>query len=211
MDPLTMLGLGSSLVGGLSDLLGGSSSSKKAAKGYKQANATLRDNDAYITGLLGNAANYGEGLEMLRNLSGMRGGQAAQNAMGAFQTAPGYTFRRDQGEGAINRGAAARGNWASGRTLADLAGYNSNLASDEYGRWYGNLYNLTGMGLDAAQGLAGMKTGIARQIGQNQINKGLARAGSSPAAAIGQGLQGGLGALAYGMGQSSYAPINYIY
>jgi hypothetical protein len=45
---------------------------------------------------------------------------------------PGYQFRLQQGEQAINRAAAARGGRLSGGTLADLAQYGQGLASQEY-------------------------------------------------------------------------------
>lgn len=55
------------------------------------------------------------------------------NIMGReFEADPGYQFRLDQGEKAINRGAAARGNVLSGATMQALGDFNSGLASQEY-------------------------------------------------------------------------------
>lgn len=54
-----------------------------------------------------------------------------------FEADPGYAFRQAQGEKAIRRAAAGMGGFASGATLADMAGFNQDLASQEYGAAYG--------------------------------------------------------------------------
>ena len=53
-----------------------------------------------------------------------------------FQVDPGYAFRQEEGERAIDRGAAAAGRFNSGRVLKDLTRFNSGLASQEYGNAY---------------------------------------------------------------------------
>lgn len=53
-----------------------------------------------------------------------------------FQADPGYAFRQQQGEQAINRASAARGGFFSGRVGKELADFNSGLASQEYGNAY---------------------------------------------------------------------------
>jgi len=50
-----------------------------------------------------------------------------------YQADPGYQFRLDQGNKAINNSAAARGGLLSGATLKAIAEYNSGAASQEYG------------------------------------------------------------------------------
>jgi hypothetical protein len=50
---------------------------------------------------------------------------------------PGYRFRQQQGESALERSAAARGTLNTGGTLQDVLGFGQQLASQEYG----NLYN----------------------------------------------------------------------
>jgi hypothetical protein len=49
---------------------------------------------------------------------------------------PGYRFRLDQGNQAIERSAAARGTALSGQTLRALQDYAQGLASQEYGNAY---------------------------------------------------------------------------
>lgn len=53
-----------------------------------------------------------------------------------FKADPGYDFRMKQGEKAIARSAAARGNLFSGTTGAKLAEYGQDFASNEYDRAY---------------------------------------------------------------------------
>lgn len=49
-----------------------------------------------------------------------------------FQEDPGYAFRQQEGQSALQNSAAARGNLLSGATLKALQRYGSNLASQEY-------------------------------------------------------------------------------
>lgn len=53
--------------------------------------------------------------------------------MADYQADPGYQFRLDQGNKAINNSAAARGGLLSGATMKAIADYNSGAASQEYG------------------------------------------------------------------------------
>ena len=78
---------------------------------------------------------------------------------------PGYQFRLQQGQQALERSAAARGTQLSGGTLKDLASYEQGLASSEYQnafsrymaqqqQTYGMLSNTASLGnTAAAQGL----------------------------------------------------------
>lgn len=54
--------------------------------------------------------------------------------------APGYQFRVDQGQQGIERSAAARGLLRTGGTLKDIADYNQNFASNEYGNEFNRAY-----------------------------------------------------------------------
>lgn len=49
---------------------------------------------------------------------------------------PGYRFRADEGQGALERSAAARGLLRSGGTLKDLSKWSQEFASQEYGNVY---------------------------------------------------------------------------
>jgi hypothetical protein len=80
-----------------------------------------------------------------------------------FQTDPGYAFRREQGEEAIQRAAGAQGSPYSGATLKELMKFNQGLASDEYGRAYARreatLQQLGGRGAEAGGRIAELEAG----------------------------------------------------
>lgn len=78
-----------------------------------------------------------------------------------LQQDPGYQFQQQQGEEAIQRGAAAQGTAISGGELKDLDTYNQNLASNAYQQAFNNfnqtqnqnysrLLSLTGIGAQEA-------------------------------------------------------------
>lgn len=110
-----------------------------------------------------------------------------------WQADPGYQFRLDQGNKALQNMAAMTGNLNSGRALKDAIGYNSGMASQEYGNAYNrfntdqtNIYNklaaLAGMGQSSASSLAGVSQNYGAQVGNN-LAQG---ANASAAGTIGQ-------------------------
>lgn len=111
------------------------------------------------------------------------------------QNDPGYQFRLEQGQKAIERSAAARGGLLTGGTLKDLTNYGQDLASNEYGNVYArtlqnyqtnrenfltnqqNLYNRL-MGVSGAgQNAASLLTGAAGQGASNVGNINMGAAG----------------------------------
>lgn len=124
---------------------------------------------------------------------------------------PGYQFRLDQGNQALQNMAAMTGNLNSGRALKDAIGYNSGMASQEYGNAYSrfnndqtNIYNklaaLAGMGQSSASSLAGVSQNYGAQVGNNLAQSANAQAagtiGSNNAWAQGiSGLGNALGGL----------------
>lgn len=106
---------------------------------------------------------------------------------------PSYNFRFQQGQDAIQSGAAARGGLLSGSTLKALQGYGQDMASQEFGNAYNrfnadqtNQFNrfssLVGMGQNAAaqQGNTGMQT--AQAIANNTMSGANAQAAGIMAA-----------------------------
>jgi len=71
-----------------------------------------------------------------------------------FEASPGYAFRRDEGQKAIERSAAARGLLRSGATQKAIGRYVDGLASDEYDRYAQRLMGLAGVGQSATGGTA---------------------------------------------------------
>jgi len=108
--------------------------------------------------------------------------------MNDYQQDPGYQFRLDEGNKAINAAQAARGNFYSGAALKEANKYNSNMASQEYGsaydRWTNNQNNKfnklqavssAGQGANQTQAqlnqnYAGSQGNIYGQIGNSQAN-----------------------------------------
>lgn len=100
---------------------------------------------------------------------------------------PGYQFRMQQGEQAINRSAAAAGRYDSGRALKDLTEFNSGLASQEFGnaynRWnadqtnrFNRLAALSNVGQTATNQVATHGLNMANNVANNTMQAGNARA-----------------------------------
>lgn len=110
-------------------------------------------------------------------------------SMSDFQEDPGYQFRMDQANQAIERSAAARGGLDSGDTLKALTNYNQDAASAEYNNAY-NRYTQQNQGaFNRLASVAG--------IGQTAANTD-ANAGASTAASIGSNIMSGANASAAG-------------
>lgn len=111
-----------------------------------------------------------------------------------FQADPGYQFRMDEGQKALERSAAASGNLNSGATLKALSRYGQDYASNEYNnaynRWnndhattWNRLSSLAGVGQtqSAQLGNWGQQTG--QVMGNNIIGAGNATAAGKIGAA----------------------------
>ena len=88
---------------------------------------------------------------------------------------PGYQFRMQQGEGALENSAAARGGLLSGNTLEAMQQYGQNYASNEYGNVYNRAVNQYGLNrqniLDRYNMLAGM-SGVGQTAATTLGNEG---------------------------------------
>lgn len=121
--------------------------------------------------------------------------------LNSFQADPGYKFRLEQGQQAIDAGAAARGNYMSPSTLKELSSFSQDTASGEFNNAY-NRYNLnlnniysrltglSGSGENAAGRIAGLGAGFGSQAGENLIGAGNASAAGQigMAGAVNQGI-----------------------
>jgi hypothetical protein len=121
------------------------------------------------------------------------------NDLASLQATPGYQFREQQGEQAVNRGAAARGGLLSGATQKALTEFGQGLASTEFqNAWqraqtayqaafdrynqnrttkYNMLSTQAGRGQNAANTMAGAATNAGNNISQIQQNTGNALSG----------------------------------
>jgi putative NIF3 family GTP cyclohydrolase 1 type 2 len=119
-------------------------------------------------------------------LSQLVGGLAPGNeynrsfTMSDSQADPGYQFRLSEGEKGINNASAARGSRYSGATLKALARFNSDQASQEYGKAYDRYNNDVSTRFNRLASVAG--------VGQTATNQ-TAAAGASAAATTGQAIQ----------------------
>lgn len=92
-----------------------------------------------------------------------------------FQADPGYQFRMDQGQKAIERAAAARGQYYDPSTVKALNDYSSNMADQTFGDAY-NRYNNDQQNifnrLAAISGIGQTATGSLNNAGQNYADQG---------------------------------------
>lgn len=85
--------------------------------------------------------------------------------MNDFQQDPGYAFRMQQGQQAIERSAAARGGLNSGATLKALDAYGQNQGAQEYQNAYNRFNNDQSNRFNKLSSVAGLG-----QTANNQIN-----------------------------------------
>lgn len=105
---------------------------------------------------------------------------------------PSYNFRLQQGEQAVNAGAASSGMLNSGNRLQALQSYGQNMASTEFQNQYARLSQLSGANSGS--------TGTAGQIGANANNTANSN-NSALGNTIGKAVSGGIGSL-FGGGNS---------
>lgn len=77
---------------------------------------------------------------------------------------PVYRFRQAEGERAINRAAASRGNYLSGAAIASIGDFNKNLTADETDRYFNRLLTGKTAQMQAAMG------GLNALVGANQTD-----------------------------------------
>ena len=109
--------------------------------------------------------------------------------MAQFQADPGYGFRFEQGQKALERSAAARGGLISGNTGGALQQYGQNMASQEYQNAFNRYQAERQARLGPLQSLAG--------VGQTSVNA-LGQAGANYASGMGEALGAGAQARASG-------------
>lgn len=123
--------------------------------------------------------------------------------MDQFQADPGYGFRFQQGQKALERSAAARGGLISGNTGGALQQFGQGLASQEYQNAFNRYQAERQARLGPLQSLAGVgQTSINAlgQAGQNYAS-GMGEALGAGAQARASGYMGGANAISGGIGQ----------
>jgi hypothetical protein len=132
---------------------------------FNQTDAQIKDLEAKRDGLgqTIDASKYQIDPNLTRNFT-----------MADFQKDPGYDFRMQEGEKAIQRSAAARGGLQTGGTLRAITDYGQNFASNEYGKAYDRFTNDQTNRFNRLSSLAGLgQTANAAmgQAGQNYANQ----------------------------------------
>ncbi|GAH44396.1 unnamed protein product, partial [marine sediment metagenome] len=100
-----------------------------------------------------------------------------------WQTDPGYQFRFEEGQRALDRGAAARGGLLSGGYGRKAMRYGQGFASNEYSNVYNRIAGIAGMGQTANQHAGNTAMAGGQMMGQGALNYGAA-------GAYGQQMQG---------------------
>lgn len=91
---------------------------------------------------------------------------------------PGYRFRLDQGNQAIERSAAARGTALSGQTLRALQDYAQGLASQEYGNAYDRALGQNDLAYTRLSDLVRLGYGAGGNLLDARLRAGGAQAGN---------------------------------
>lgn len=138
----------------------------------------------------------------LKDLQGRLPELTAPFDLSKFQESPAYQFNLDQGMKALNKGAAARGQFYNPATLQDIAKFSQGLASNEFQNAFSNyqtnnaniwnrLYGLTGLGEQAATQTGALGATAAGNIG-NALTGG-ANAQAAGQIGVANALSGALG------------------
>lgn len=228
--------LGAAALGGATSIIGGNKAAKAQERAANQATAVAKQtSDAQIAlqremfdksvELQQPAIDAGNtARSRLMELMGLSAGGTDNGSlmrdfsMQDFQADPGYQFRMDEGQQALERSAAARGGLLSGAALKDTARFSQGLASQEYGAAFDRfntnrtakmnpLLSLAGAGQTAStnagsagQQFAGTASNTLGQYGaaagQNILGAGNARASgyvntaNAISSAVGTGING---------------------
>ncbi len=110
------------------------------------------------------------------------GGFSRDAMMQALQANPAYQFNLQQGQSAIDKASAARGMYYAPTTLQELGTFAQGQASQEYGNIWNRLFNMTGMGQNAATQTGQFGANAATQAG----NLGIQGANAQAAGIMGQ-------------------------
>ena len=104
------------------------------------------------------------------------GGGGAVGALGGMLGSgnvaedPSFQFRLQEGQKALERSAAAKGTLMTGGFSKALTRYAQDYASGEYQNIFNRLFSVSNMGLNAAQGAAGVGSTYSNNVGQNNAN-----------------------------------------
>lgn len=181
----------------------GSQSADKAADAGAAAAQTSADTQKYMfdtarRDMLPYTETGQQGLVALADIYGVPrpDGQGGFTTGKAFTGTPGYQFRMDEGQKAVDNSFASKGARFSGQRAKALTDYGQNVASEEWGNYTNALRNLAGLGQVSSGQTAAASGQAAGQIGNSMMAGGQARA---------SGYLGASEALNTGIGNALYA------
>lgn len=122
-----------------------------------------------------------------------------------FVKDPGYDFRLQEGQKALERSAAARGGLQSGGMMKALSQYGQNFASNEYGNAYNRFNNDRSNRFNRLSAIAGVGQTATNQVGQAGQNYANQAGSNMTSAANAQGASRMAGAQAWGNAISGVA------
>ena len=92
-----------------------------------------------------------------------------------FEGSPGYQFRLEEGQKAIDNAAAARGMLRSGGRAKAMTRFGQGLASDEFGHEFNRRAALAGLGQAATGNSANLRAALTGQANQAGLDAATAR------------------------------------
>lgn len=127
-----------------------------------------------------------QGTQALGNALGLNGPQGNAAATSAFWSNPAIQSQLDVGSQNVLRNQAATGQLNSGKTNVDLQNLGQQTASQGWNQYVQNLQPYLGYGLSAAQGGAGVQTGLGQGLNQSFAGQGQAAYGADTSSANAQ-------------------------
>ena len=175
-----------------SAVIGGVFASKAAKQSRKGFDAATEEQRRQFDLTRSDFAPFREaGVEAVGRLNALSSGDFS-----SFQTSPGFNFRRSEGTRDIGNVFAARG--GGGNAMKRLVEFNQELASNEFGNFFGRQLAIAGFGQAATQGTAAAGANAAANISNNLI--GAADARASGIAGIGNAATAGIGNFLFAKG-----------
>lgn len=119
--------------------------------------------------------------------------RAAMRADEELIKSPGYQFRLDEGNKAIERGQAAQGGRLSGRAIKEALRYGQDFASNEFGSHVARIFALSGQGQNAVGQQANTEIATAAPQYAAATGQANANAAMGSGASWNNAIQGGIG------------------
>lgn len=200
MPAAAVAGIGAlgSVVGGIMGGDAANDAAKAQAKAAKQALALQREMYNTTRGDLSPYRDTGQqALYSLADLYGFKtpnqpGGSEAfnENALERFKMSPDYQVAYKEGIDALDKTAAAKGRLLSGGQIKRVMEYGADLGSKGFGSYMNRLYQLAGLGQNAAAQSGNAAANFASGGANSLMARGEAQAG---------GIVGGFNALSNGL------------